>query len=64
MKWRVFALAMMFIISPTLLEPCADWWESVYFVLHQHPDYPYIVYNDLPKLEHLKKEFPELLKKK
>jgi peptide-methionine (S)-S-oxide reductase len=32
--------------------------------LDQHPDYPYIVYNDLPKLEHLKKEFPELLKKK
>ncbi len=36
---------------------------------HQHfldrnPNYPYIVYNDLPKLDHLKKEFPELLKKK
>ena len=35
---------------------------------HQHfldrnPTYPYIVYNDLPKLEHLKKEFPQLLKK-
>jgi peptide-methionine (S)-S-oxide reductase len=35
---------------------------------HQHfldrnPTYPYIVYNDLPKLEHLKKEFPELLKR-
>jgi peptide-methionine (S)-S-oxide reductase len=31
--------------------------------LDQHPDYPYIVYNDLPKLEHLKKEFPELLRR-
>jgi len=36
---------------------------------HQHfldrnPTHPYIVYNDLPKLEQLKKEFPELLKKK
>ena len=30
--------------------------------LDQHPDYPYIVYNDLPKLAHLKKEFPELLR--
>jgi peptide-methionine (S)-S-oxide reductase len=35
---------------------------------HQHfldhnRTYPYIVYNDLPKLDHLKKEFPELLKK-
>ncbi|HEY3884533.1 MAG TPA: peptide-methionine (S)-S-oxide reductase MsrA, partial [Vicinamibacterales bacterium] len=36
---------------------------------HQHfldnnPTYPYIVYNDLPKLEHLRREFPELLKKR
>jgi peptide-methionine (S)-S-oxide reductase len=31
--------------------------------LVNHPDSPYIVYNDLPKLEHLKKEFPEMLKK-
>ena len=35
---------------------------------HQHfldrnPTYPYIVYNDLPKLDHLKKEFPELVKR-
>lgn len=27
-----------------------------------HPDNPYIVYNDLPKLRHLKQEFPELYK--
>ena len=25
-----------------------------------HPDEPYIVYNDLPKLRALKKEFPQL----
>jgi peptide-methionine (S)-S-oxide reductase len=31
--------------------------------LVQHPDHPYIVYNDLPKLEHLKKAFPELLRR-
>lgn len=36
---------------------------------HQHfldrnPTYPYIVYNDLPKLDQLKKDFPELLKKR
>ena len=35
---------------------------------HQHfldrnRTYPYIVYNDLPKLDDLKKQFPELLKK-
>ena len=28
--------------------------------LQTHADQPYIVYNDLPKLEHLKKQFPEL----
>jgi peptide-methionine (S)-S-oxide reductase len=28
--------------------------------LQTHTDQPYIVYNDLPKLDHLKKQFPEL----
>src|ERR1700687_1068318 len=28
--------------------------------LQTHTDQPYIVYNDLPKLEHLKKQFPEM----
>jgi peptide-methionine (S)-S-oxide reductase len=32
--------------------------------LARHPDYPYIVINDLPKLRVLKAEFPELLKRK
>ena len=31
--------------------------------LDSHPDYPYIVYNDLPKLARLKKELPELLRR-
>jgi peptide-methionine (S)-S-oxide reductase len=31
--------------------------------LERHPDYPYIVYNDLPKLRELKKQFPELYKR-
>jgi peptide-methionine (S)-S-oxide reductase len=30
--------------------------------LDRHPDNPYIVYNDLPKLSQLKKQFPELFK--
>ena len=30
--------------------------------LELHPNYPYIVYNDLPKLRDLKKEFPDLYK--
>jgi peptide-methionine (S)-S-oxide reductase len=29
-----------------------------------HPDQPYIVYNDLPKIEHLKRLFPELYREK
>ena len=33
------------------------------FIAH-HPDYPYVVVNDLPKLRALKAEFPELLKSK
>ena len=30
--------------------------------LDLHPTYPYIVYNDLPKLKRLQQQFPELLK--
>jgi peptide-methionine (S)-S-oxide reductase len=29
------------------------------FAVH-HPDYPYIVINDLPKVEHLRAKFPRL----
>jgi peptide-methionine (S)-S-oxide reductase len=31
--------------------------------VQRNPSYPYVVYNDLPKLEHLKHDFPEMLKK-
>jgi peptide-methionine (S)-S-oxide reductase len=31
--------------------------------LERHPTYPYIVFNDLPKLRALKKEFPEIYRK-
>jgi peptide-methionine (S)-S-oxide reductase len=30
----------------------------------RNPDYPYVVFNDLPKLEHLRKLLPELVKRK
>jgi peptide-methionine (S)-S-oxide reductase len=33
------------------------------FVAH-NPTYPYVVFNDLPKVDHLEKAFPELLKPK
>jgi len=32
------------------------------FVAH-NPRYPYVVFNDLPKIEHLEKTYPELLKR-
>ncbi len=31
--------------------------------VRRHPDHPYVVVNALPKLDKLKKQFPELLKK-
>jgi peptide-methionine (S)-S-oxide reductase len=30
----------------------------------RNPTYPYVVYNDLPKLKHLREQFPELVKAK
>ena len=32
--------------------------------VRKNPRYPYVVYHDLPKLEHLEKTFPELLARK
>jgi peptide-methionine (S)-S-oxide reductase len=32
--------------------------------VRKNPRYPYVVYHDLPKLEHLEKTFPELLERK
>jgi len=31
--------------------------------VQDHPDYPYVVFNDLPKLKHLREEFPQLVKR-
>ena len=49
----------------TLVEPLQAFYPAEEH--HQHfmarnPDYPYIVYNDAPKVKHLYKEFPELVK--
>jgi peptide-methionine (S)-S-oxide reductase len=30
----------------------------------RNPTYPYVVYNDLPKLKHLQEQFPDLVKKR
>jgi peptide-methionine (S)-S-oxide reductase len=50
----------------TTVVPLAEFYpaESYHqdFVAH-NPTYPYVVYNDLPKLQHLKQAFPDLLKR-
>ena len=45
------------------LEPSYPAYDYHQNFLAHHPDYPYIVVNDLPKLRALKGEFPELVKK-
>jgi peptide-methionine (S)-S-oxide reductase len=60
-KAKVFSRAIVTQIVP--LEgffPAEDYHQN-YLALH--PDQPYIVFNDLPKLGALRKEFPELYKK-
>jgi peptide-methionine (S)-S-oxide reductase len=47
----------------TEVAPLKEFYEAEAYhqdYLAQHPDQPYIVYNDLPKLEALKKKFPDL----
>jgi peptide-methionine (S)-S-oxide reductase len=47
----------------TEISPLKNFYEAGAYHQHyltNHPRQPYIVYNDLPKLEHLKKTFPSL----
>jgi len=49
----------------TLVEPLQAFYpaeEHHQHFMQRNPNYPYIVYNDAPKLKHLYKEFPELVK--
>jgi peptide-methionine (S)-S-oxide reductase len=50
----------------TKVEPFQAFYEAESYhqnYLKNNPDNPYIVYNDLPKLENLKKEFPNLCRR-
>lgn len=49
-------------VAPLSAFYAAESYHQHYF--DQHPNEPYIVYNDRPKVEELKKQFPELLAKK
>jgi peptide-methionine (S)-S-oxide reductase len=59
---KVFKRAIVTTVSPLDGFYAAENYHQNY--LDRNPTAPYIVYNDLPKLEHLKKEFPGLLKRK
>ena len=49
--------------TATTIEPGREFYPAEDYhqdFLTRNPTYPYIVYNDLPKLENLKRLFPEL----
>jgi peptide-methionine (S)-S-oxide reductase len=55
---RLFSSAIV-----TTIEPNRDFYPAEGYhqnFLTTHPSYPYIVFNDLPKIEALKRHFPEL----
>ncbi len=56
-KAKVFNAAIVTTIEPgKSFYPAEDYHQDF---LSQNPDYPYIVYNDLPKIANLKKIFPK-----
>jgi peptide-methionine (S)-S-oxide reductase len=59
---RVFKKPIVTTVGPLQGFYLAEDYHQNYLKLH--PTQPYIVYNDLPKLEALKAQLPELLKKK
>lgn len=57
-KARVFNASIVTKIEPDRAFFPAEQYHQDFLVLN--PDYPYIVYNDLPKIENLKRLFPNL----
>ena len=61
-KSKVFARPIV-----TQVVPLKGFYDAEDYHQHyidHHPNDPYVVYNDLPKIKHLQEQFPELLKKK
>jgi peptide-methionine (S)-S-oxide reductase len=56
-KARVFPAAIVTKLEPFTGFYPAETYHQDFLVLH--PDYPYIVFNDLPKVENLKRLFPD-----
>jgi peptide-methionine (S)-S-oxide reductase len=61
-KAKVFSADIVTQVAPLDAFHDAEDYHQNY--LEHHPDQPYIVINDIPKVENLKKEFPELYKAK
>ena len=57
-KAKVFPRAIVTQVVPLKAFYAAEAYHQNYATLH--PDQPYIVYNDAPKVAHLRQEFPEL----
>ena len=57
-KARIFPRAIVTQVVPLEAFYPAEAYHQNYATLH--PDNPYIVYNDAPKVEHLKREFPDV----
>ncbi len=60
-KAKVFSRAIVTqVVSLKAFYPAEQYHQNF---LERHPHYPYIVFNDLPKLRQLQKQFPDLYKK-
>ena len=57
-KARVFPRALVTKVVPLQAFYPAEVYHQNYAALH--PSQPYIMYNDAPKVEHLRQEFPDL----
>lgn len=58
---KVFSGRIVTVVTPLKAFYPAEPYHQDYFT--RHPDNPYIVYNDAPKVENLKSEFPALYKR-
>jgi peptide-methionine (S)-S-oxide reductase len=60
-KAKVFRFPVVTEVTPLIgFYPAEDYHQRF---VDRNPDYPYVVYNDLPKLKRLESEFPELLRR-
>jgi peptide-methionine (S)-S-oxide reductase len=58
---KVFSGRIVTVVTPLKAFYPAEPYHQDYFT--RHPDNPYIVYNDAPKVENLRSEFPALYKR-